>query len=106
MDTDEIMAAIRDNIAEFNLPLPKTALIKLIQERLGAMKTRVTSAVECLVNEDFLAIRKGDPKKHQQAMKCICHGPESPFYKEPDLLDAVTEEEQDNGNKRSRSRKI
>ena len=106
MDTDEIMAAIRDNIAEFNLPLPKTALINLIQERLGAMKTRVTSAVECLISENFLEIRKGDPKKHQQAMKCICHGPESPFYKEPDLLDAVTDEEQDNGKKRSRSRKI
>ena len=106
MDTDAIMVSIRDNIAEFNLPLPKTALINLIHERLGAMKTRVTSAVECLINENFLEIRKGDPKKHQQAMKCICHGPESPFYKEPDLLDGITDEEQDNGKKRSRSRKI
>ena len=106
MDTDAIMVSIRDNIAEFNLPLPKTALINLIHERLGAMKTRVTSAVECLITENFLEIRKGDPKKHQQAMKCICHGPESPFYKEPDLLDAVADEEQDNGNKRSRSPKI
>ena len=106
MDTDAIMVSIRDNIAEFNLPLPKTALINLIHERLGAMKTRVTSAVECLISENFLEIRKGDPKKHQQAMKCICHGPESPFYKEPDLLDGITDEEQDNGKKRSRSRKI
>jgi hypothetical protein len=106
MDTDAIMVSIRDNIAEFNLPLPKTALINLIHERLGAMKTRVTSAVECLINENFLEIRKGDPKKHQQAMKCICHGPESPFYKEPDLLDGVADEEQSNGKKRSRSPKI
>jgi len=106
MDVDAIMISIRDNIKEFKLPLPKTALINLIQERLGAVKTKVTSAVECLINEDFLEIRKGDPKKHQQAMKCIYHGPESPFYKEPDLLDGVADEEQSNGKKRSRSPKI
>lgn len=75
ISVEDIAATIEENLHELSLPMGKTELVEEIRDRIDVSKERVYSALAELCESGVLEVRKGDPLKKQQAMKCYYPGP-------------------------------
>lgn len=75
ISVEDIAATIEENLHELSLPMGKTELVEKIRDRIDVSKERVYSALAELCESGILEVRKDDPLKKQQAMKCYYPGP-------------------------------
>lgn len=80
---EDVADMIVENVHELNLPLSKTLMVEKVREACNTSKDKASAAILYLLNSGYLEERRGDSKSHQQAMKCVYFGPNSPMYEPP-----------------------